>query len=1040
MIQNNERCLDPRSAGSRTDRVLVVEDDDGLRNLIQRALGKAGYVVDGVPTGAAAIGRIKVDPGLVLLLDQKLTDMTGSELIAALAERKIRVPFVVMTGQGSERLAVEMMKLGAVDYLVKTLDLVDLLPGVFDRLFRELETERQLHVAETALRESERQLREMFDDAPIGYHELDAAGRIIRVNHTELALLGYSDREMLGRRVWEFVEEREVSRRAVLDKLAGTLPAGREVERSYRKKDGTGTPVLIQDLILRDKAGGISGIRTTVQSISARKQAEEDLQRFFESIPDLVCIVTTDGRFRKINPVWSATLGYSEQKILATSFYDFIHPDDRAATMKEVARRLGGEPTGQFTNRYRCEDGSHRWLEWRMTPAVDRTLLFASARDITDRKQAEEALQESNKRLEDITFSLAEWVWETDEKGVYTYSSQQGFTYFGPHREDVIGKTPFDFMPPDEAKRVGAIFVEAMARKAPVKDLENWNITKNGERICLLTNGTPILDENGNLQGYRGVNKDITAQRASENTLRLRGAALEAAANAIVITDRQGIVEWANPAFASLSGWSLGEAIGRNPRDLVKSGKHDAGFYRQMWDTLLAGKVWHGEIINRRKEGALRTEEMTITPLRGEQGDISHFIAIKQDITDHKMMQAHFLQAQRMEAIGTLAGGIAHDLNNILAPIMMVTGLVSDKLTDEGDRELLAMTHASALRGREVIKQLLIFSRGQAGERKVLQPRHLITEMGLMMCETFPREIKVQQQLPAVLWMICADPTQVHQVLLNLCVNARDAMPDGGQLTVGAANVTLIAGSPRVPPRAKPGPHVVITVSDTGRGIPPEIKHRIFDPFFSTKPVGQGTGLGLSTVLGIVHSHGGFVDVDSTPNEGTTFKVYFPANPDEGEAVAKVLVAPAVPRTGDETILVVDDERTGREMTRVLLERQHYRVLTAVNGEDALVQYLGHRTEITLVLTDLMMPVMSGVNLIRALRVIAPALKIIAMSGLTETVEAEKLAALGVSDVLTKPCIGSTLLEAVQHRLAGGGGGLFGTAPGGSGGREWRTR
>jgi CheY-like chemotaxis protein len=265
--------------------------------------------------------------------------------------------------------------------------------------------------------------------------------------------------------------------------------------------------------------------------------------------------------------------------------------------------------------------------------------------------------------------------------------------------------------------------------------------------------------------------------------------------------------------------------------------------------------------------------------------------------------------------------------------------------------------------------------------------------------------------------MIHADPTQVHQVLMNLCVNARDAMPDGGQLTVEATNVTLVAGNPRVPPRAKPGPHVVITVSDTGHGISPQIKHLIFDPFFSTKPLGKGTGLGLSTVLGIVHSHGGFVDLDSTPDEGSTFKVYFPAIPNEVEAVAEVLVAPAILRTGVQTILVVDDERTAREMTRILLERQHYRVLTAVNGEDALMQYLGHRTEVTLVLTDLMMPVMSGVNLIRALRVINPGLKIVAMSGLTETVEAEKLAALGVPEVLTKPCDGSTLLSAVHRRL-----------------------
>jgi two-component system cell cycle sensor histidine kinase/response regulator CckA len=633
---------------------------------------------------------------------------------------------------------------------------------------RRLRHELEVHAVELEMQNENLQVAlerytDHFDFAPVGFFNLTSEGIIKLVNLTGAKLMGFERAQLVGQ---GFASHLSAADRPAFNQFL----SGIFVTTACRSCEITlGPPGLSSRCCLLEatRSPDAQECRAVLIDITERKRAEEALAAeatrrriLIEDSRDGIVILDQDGAVFEANRRFAETLGYSPEEVRKLRVWDW----DRSWSPEQVleAIRVLGPEGAHFETRHWRKDGSCFEVELTNSAAVlgSQKLVFCVCRDITERKRAEMTLRESNKRLEDITFSLADWVWEVDEKSVYTYSSQQGFNYFGPHREDVIGKTPFDFMPADETKRVGAIFAEAVARKAPIKDLENWNITKNGERICLLTNAAPILDEAGNLKGYRGVDKDITAQRASENKLRLRGAALEAAANAIVITDRQGIIEWANPAFSSLSGWSLTEAIGRNPRDLVKSGRHDAGFYRQMWDTLLAGKVWHGEIINRRKDGALRTEEMTITPLRGEQGDISHFIAIKQDITDHKMMQAHFLQAQRMEAIGTLAGGIAHDLNNILSPIMMVTGLVKDKLTDESDRELLAMTHESAQRGGEVIKQLLIFSRGQDGERKVLQPRHLIAEMGRMMRETFPREIKVQLQLPSVLWMIHADPTR----------------------------------------------------------------------------------------------------------------------------------------------------------------------------------------------------------------------------------------------------------------------------------------
>ncbi len=585
---------------------------------------------------------------------------------------------------------------------------------------------------------------------------------------------------------------------------------------------------------------------------------------------------------------------------------------------------------------------------------------------------------------------------------------------------ELVGKKWEDISHPDDVEMIRRELALLLSGEKSRTHFNQRYLQKNGAVVWCEVTATLLRDVDGQPSCFLATTNDITNRRASEKTIRLRGAALEAAANAIIIADKQGIIEWANPAFTALSGWSLAEAVGKNHQELVKSGQHDTAVYQQMEEMLRAGKVWHGEMVTRCKDGALRTEDMTTTPLRDEHGAITNLITIALDITDRKTMEAHFLRAQRSEAIGALASGVAHDLNNVLASILLVAGVVQEKMTDEADLKLLALAVSSARRGAGVVRQLLIYSRGQRGERGAVQAGDLIAEMGSMMRATFPRNIDLQLQIPAGLWTVIADPIQLHQVLMNLCVNARDAMPAGGQLTVAVANVTLVEGNAKLPPRTQPGSYVVLKVSDTGDGIPPEIKHRIFDPFFTTKPLGQGTGLGLSTLLGIVHSHAGFVEVDSTPKVGSTFSIYLPAVSDHLEAVADVPVNPTVPPAkGDHLILVVDDDREVRESTRLLLERKHYRVITAVNGEDALMQYLGRRKEVALVLTDLMMPVMGGQEVIRALRAISPTLAIIPMSGLIDMIDEQNLAALGAPGLLLKPFDGPTLLETVQRRLPG---------------------
>lgn len=776
-------------------------------------------------------------------------------------------------------------------------------------------------------------------------------------------------------------------------------------------------------------------LHTVIQMALHRHQMETRLRRSEERLR-LVLLGSTDAFwdhdlvkgevFRSAR--WAEMLGYAEDELVGgvELWTQLMHPDDiaRATQIFETARQ---SDLRHYEVEVRLRHKAGHYVPILSRAAIVRDALGSAVRvtgtntDLTERKQTEDARVEALSRLQKVASRLPGVIYQfrlrADGTACVPYASAGFNEVYGVDVERIRDDATelFSAIHPEDCERVVA------AIRQSARDLTPWRQefrvrTPDNTFRWLLGNSLPEREADGATL-WHGFVTDVTERRETEHILRLRGAALEAAANTIVITNRDGIIEWANPAFVALSGWTLAEAVGKNPRDLVKSGEHSPAFYQQMWETLLAGKVWRGDVINRRKDGALRTENMTITPLRDERDEITHFIAIKQDVTDQKAMETHFLKAQRMEAIGALAGGIAHDLNNILAPIMMVTGVLRNQLSNQNDRELLAMAQASAQRGAEIIKQLLTFSRGQEGERTLVQPRHLIGEMTTMMRETFPRDIDLQQNLPGMLWTVVADPTQLHQVLLNLCVNARDAMPTGGRLLLAAANLTLAEGDPRLPPRSKSGPYVVIEVSDTGHGIPAEIRHRIFDPFFTTKPLGKGTGLGLSTVLGIVQNHGGFVDLDSSSHAGSTFKIYLPAVPDGVQTDTPASSVPPAPAPSGEMILVVDDERNIRDSIRLILEANQYRVVTATDGEQGLAQFLKHRAQLKLVLTDLMMPKMNGLTLIRTLRAIDPTVKIVATSGLSEVTERRELAALGVPEVLMKPYDGPALLDVVQRWL-----------------------
>jgi PAS domain S-box-containing protein len=461
---------------------------------------------------------------------------------------------------------------------------------------------------------------------------------------------------------------------------------------------------------------------------------------------------------------------------------------------------------------------------------------------------------------------------------------------------------------------------------------------------------------------------------------------------------------WGRPCGElNLSALSWADAVVAEDRERVKAAaaKQAEGTYREEYRIL-------------RPDGAIRWILDRAFPIKDSSGKIYRIVGVAEDITEKRKLEEQFLRAQRMEAIGALASGMSHDLNNILAPVLMVPSVLRTKLESEKDRELLGLLEKSAQRGASLIRQLLLFSRGVSGQKVPVQLSHLIKEMVLIMRETFPREISIVVE-PGNVGPVRGDPTQFHQVIMNLCVNARDAMATGGKLTLGLKNVELQAGDRRHP-QARAGHYVVLIIADTGQGMTPEIQARIFDPFFTTKELGKGTGLGLSTVAAIVKSHEGFVTVYSEPGRGTAFHVYLPVESSAAE-LHESKKSEAVPKGNGELILLVDDEEPVTAAIRLILEQNNYRVLVAHNGKQAVSLFLEYQDGLKLVLTDIMMPIMGGLALAKALRAISPNLPVIAATGLEDEKRQAELAEIGIREILYKPCSPAELLSAVRREL-----------------------
>lgn len=510
-------------------------------------------------------------------------------------------------------------------------------------------------------------------------------------------------------------------------------------------------------------------------------------------------------------------------------------------------------------------------------------------------------------------------------------------------------------------------------------------------------------------------NRDRQIRHRTEAVLREQAEYINKARDAIVVTSLEGLITFWNDGAERLSGWRRDEVKDRPMAELIAPGQDErVNSIRRFVDETGA---WQGEIRIQTKSGTPLEFDLRITVLRDAAGRPTGRLNIGTDITEKKKLQEQFFRAQRLESLGMLAAGIAHDLNNVLTPILMAGPMLRIRATDPLDLRLLGTLEHSAERGASLVRQILAFAQGTAGEPRLLQIKHLVRDVIVLIEETFPKSIELEQSIPNDLWPVTANPTQIHQVLLNLCVNARDAMPNGGRLRLAMCNRRLDAVQAAAIPEARPGPFMVIEVSDNGSGIRPEVLAHIWEPFYTTKGEGKGTGLGLSTVRGIVENHQGFITLQTTVGAGTTFEVYLPAT--EAEAADRLEPGPApAPRGNGELLLLVDDESANRDVAQATLARQGYRVLAAASGAEAVSVFIPRADEIRLLITDVHMPTIDGAALSHILRRFRPGLKILALSGLSqspgaETERPEEFA----SDFLAKPFKPEALLAKVHALL-----------------------
>jgi len=608
------------------------------------------------------------------------------------------------------------------------------------------------------------------------------------------------------------------------------------------------------------------------------------------------------------------------------------------------------------------------------------------------------ALQKSEERYRSLVENINDVHFMTDTNGIITYISPPIETITAYSPEEIIGLSFTDFIHPDDVFRIQQQFQKIMAGE--LGEREYRIKTKSGKYCWIRSSSRPII-KSGNPNGIQGILTNINERKLIESERERLSAAIEQAAEAVLITDDLGTIQYVNPAFEKISGYKKEEAIGQKP-NILKSDKHNDAFFKNLWETITSGNIWKGEISNKNKNNNIYNVEVTISPVLNEAGKIANFVSVQRDITREQELEEQFHQAQKMESVGRLAGGVAHDFNNMLSVILGYSELAMRKLnpSDKMYTEMQEINNAGQ-RSAALTTQLLAFARKQEIAPKILDLNDAISNMIKMLRRLIGEDIELIWKPGANLNAIKIDPAQVDQILANLGVNARDAIGRTGKVIIETYNIKLDDDYCRLHAFAKPGEYVLLGFSDDGCGMDDKTLAKVFEPFFTTKTVGEGTGLGLSTVYGIVKQNNGLIEVESKPGFGTQFKIFFPKY--EGKDLRGKEKQYQLPKGRGELILLVEDEKSILEMTQTMLTNIGYSVLTANTPQQGLKLAKTSKQKIDILLTDVIMPDMNGKELSNQLVKLYPSLKVLYMSGYTSDIIAQSGVISKEINFITKP-------------------------------------
>ncbi len=748
----------------------------------------------------------------------------------------------------------------------------------------------------------------------------------------------------------------------------------------------------------------------------ALRESEHRYASLAEAVPVAIFRFNALGECIYVNERWSQITGRPAAAAMGMGWLQTVHPENRdqiqGALQQYLATWEAGEPL-RGEGRTVRPDGKTVWYYYLLSPEVDTngTLIgFAgSLTDISDRKQAEFELREREEFLRSIYKGAEQAVFVIDVSadGEFRYPSfnRVAERYAGVTQKQIQSKTPEEAF----GSVLGSVIRQnyALCLQTGTSISYEEELVFEDHLIWTLTTLSPLRNRQGRIYRIVGTAIDITDRKQGEQKIREQAALLDITSDAIAVRDMDNRIQFWNRGAERLYGWTTQEAIGLNlqellgeasPSPLVEAAIHTSG-------------EWQGELEQVTKTGRKMIVISRWSLVRNEAGEPKFILVVNTDITEKKQLEAQLLHVQRLESLGTLAGGIAHDLNNLLTPILLSSQLLKKHFPAAQPHELLDILETNAKRGANLVRQILTFARNTASESKhrALQLEPLLLEVTQICQHTFPKAIALSLEVTQPLHIVSGDATQLHQVLMNLCVNARDAMPGGGEIKLSAANFEVDEIYARMNLEAQVGSYVVITVADTGTGISSKSLEKIFDPFFTTKPLGQGTGLGLSVVQGIVSSHGGFIRVISQVGQGSQFKVFLPA---VLETVEQSVTNSQLPIGHGELILVVEDEPLLLTLTKMILEDHNYQVLTATNGIEAIALYAEHCHEIAVVLMDMMMPEMGGQTAILTLQKLNPQVQIIACSGLPSS-----LLNIQVRACLPKPFTAQELLNTLHELL-----------------------